>query len=332
MENINSLETTFQVVCTIKEDRFTSTLNPNLAAWLNQANTLQAKMIACGWKRTSVNIREAMSNITREFTKTIPEIPLVCDDYVITPSFEVPVRIYHPKPDTPLPVLIFFHGGGHLCGSVSVYDPLTRRLAQATKHIVVAPEYRLTPECPYPAGIVDSLGVTRRIWQTLDGRGIKYQRKLSIAGDSGGGAISATVSSRAQFDSDLEVSKQILIYPSVDYTLSFPSIQENGTGYFLETGVMLWYFNQYFRHEEDRKVASPLFLEFTENLPKTLVITAQFCPLRDEGIAYAEKVRAAGVNVQHINFEDMIHAFMNFESLVPEACQKLYTVIDKFLN
>lgn len=307
-------------------------LHPQLEDWLKKSNALMAALVAGGFKATPITARDGLAALTREYVKDVPAVSWVQDDYVDTRNYRVPVRIYHPKPDEALPVLVYFHGGGHMAGSVSVYDPICRKLALAARHIVVAPEYRLAPECPYPAGITDALGVVKYLWRTLDDRGLKYQRQLSVGGDSGGGAMTATVTGRAQFDSSLAIRRQVMIYPSLDYTMSTPSIEENATGYLLEKEKVAWYFDSYFQHGEDRKAASPLFWEYTPRLPETLIVTAEFCPLRDEGIAYLEKARAAGVPVRHLHMPDMIHTFINMEDLAPEACRTVYRVIGEFLN
>ncbi len=309
-----------------------STLHPALVTWLKKSNALMEELAANGFKATPVNAREALAGLTRIHVKHIPPVAWVQDDYVDTPDYRVPVRIYHPRPDEALPVLVYFHGGGHMAGSVTVYDPICRKLARATDHIVVAPEYRLAPECPYPAGITDAYGVIKNLWRTLDGRGLKYSPLLSVGGDSGGGAMTATVTGKGQFDAGLSIRKQFMIYPSLDYTMSTPSIEENGKGYLLDRDKIFWYLDSYFQKGEDRKAASPLFWEFTPRLPETLMITAAFCPLRDEGIAYVQKARAAGLVVEHLHFDDMIHAFVNLEELVPDACRKMYETIGAFLQ
>ena len=307
-------------------------LNPALAAWLKTANLAAQHAIAAGFKPTPVNMREILALTTRMNVTNIPHIPVVLDDIVPTGGYPVPVRIYHPSPLEKLPVLVYFHGGGHVSGSVSVYDPICRKLAMATRHVVVSAEYRLAPECAYPAGLEDAIGVVRYVWRVLDDRQLNYRHILSIAGDSGGGALCASVSGKPQFESDVDIKRQVLIYPSVDYTLSMPSVKEFARGFLLEESKIFWYFNNYFQHGEDYREASPLFWKFTKNLPETFVITAGFCPLRDEGKAYAQKVRDAGVYSVELEMEDMIHAFVNMENIVPDACRKLYAEIAAFMQ
>jgi acetyl esterase/lipase len=307
-------------------------VSPELHQWLDQHNRLMAELLAKGFKATPTNAREGLAALTLGLVTERPEIAWVQDDLVAATAYTVPVRIYHPAPEAELPVLIYYHGGGHMAGSVTVYDPICRKLALAARHIVVSVDYRLAPECPCPAGLTDAYQVVKNLWATLDGRKLNYQRRLAIAGDSGGGALCATVAHLAQYDAGVDIQRQTLIYPSLDYTMTSPSVAENGTGYLLQKERIAWYFDNYFQHCENRKSASPLFMEFSAGLPETLVVTAEFCPLRDEGVAYAAKVKAAGPHVEHLHLDDMIHAFMNMEDLAKTACATVYRRIAEFLN
>jgi acetyl esterase/lipase len=289
-------------------------------------------LLETGFKQTPTNTREGLANLTMLLVTDRTEISLVQDDLVNAPDYAIPVRIYHPTPDASIPVLIYYHGGGHMAGSVAVYDPICRKIAHASEHIVVSVDYRLAPECPYPLGVNDAYNVVKNIWATLDGRDLKYQRHLSIAGDSAGGALCATVAHISQHDERIDIRRQVLIYPSLDYTLTSDSIEENAEGYLLVKERIKWYFDNYFQKGENRKSASPLYMEFTNQLPETLVITAEFCPLRNEGIAYVEKVKSTGLYVEHLHFDNMIHAFLNLENLVKDECETVYRRIGKFLN
>ena len=307
-------------------------VSPKLVPWLDNFNQQVAFLINTGFKANATNAREGLANLTKGFVTDIPSIAWVQDEVIVGGEYAVPVRIYHPAPEQALPVIIYYHGGGHMAGSVTVYDPICRKLANATQHIVVSVDYRLAPECPYPAGVNDAYHAAKNVWSALDTRKLNYQRRLAIVGDSGGGALVASVTERAQFDFNLEIDKQVMIYPSLDYTLSSESIKENGTGYLLQTSKVSWYFDNYFQHTENRYQASPLFGAFTADLPKTLMITAEFCPLRDEGLRYCDKAITAGVDVEHLHFDDMIHTFINMEDLVKEECELVYKTIANFLN
>ncbi|WP_025823545.1 alpha/beta hydrolase [Shewanella marina] len=307
-------------------------VSPKLVPWLANFNQQMEQLLASGFKATATNAREGLANLTKGLVTDIPAIAQVQDEVVAGGEYAVPVRIYHPAPEQALPVMIYYHGGGHMAGSVTVYDPICRKLANATQYIVVSVDYRLAPECAYPAGVNDAYHVAKNVWSALDMRQLNYQRRLVVAGDSGGGALVASVTERAQFDASLIIEKQVMIYPSLDYTMSTNGITDNATGYLLQTAKIGWYFDNYFQHAENRYLASPLFGQFTAKLPTTLMITAEFCPLRDEGIIYCDKAQSAGVEVEHLHFDDMIHTFINMEDLVKEECQQVYAAIADFLN
>jgi len=303
-----------------------------LSKWLESVNSMKQQMLESGFKLTPSNARETLDMLTRHFVSTAPVIPIVKDDLVPGQQFQVPVRIYHPQPDKPLPILVFAHGGGHMAGSLSLYDPISRRLARASSHIVVSVDYRLAPECPYPNGVVDLVSVIKGIQPVLSSLDLKFEPRLSIAGDSAGGALCASCAHLLQFDSGINIHRQALIYPSLDYTMSQPSVSAIGEGYLLERDRILWYFNNYFQGFENRRDASPLFMPCSDRLPETLVLTAEYCPLRDEGIAYTERLSNAGIRAEHHQFDGMIHAFLNLEDMVKEHCDMAYQRIGEFLN
>lgn len=307
-------------------------LHPNLKKWLKQYYMVVNKLEAEGFKATPTNAREGLANLTHSLVRSSPTVQWVQDDLVTGEVFDVPVRIYNPSPEESLPVLIYLHGGGHMAGSVTVYDPICRKIAVEARHIVVSPDYRLAPECPYPAGINDALQVVQNIWSVLEARQLRYKRQLSIAGDSAGGAMSATVAHRVQNDQYVQIHRQVLIYPSLDYTMSFDSIDSNGQGYLLHNDKIAWYFSNYLKRKSDRKDISPLFMSISANYPPTLLVSAEFCPLRDENLAYVKKLNKAAIDAKHVHFDTMIHAFLNMEKLVPDECQRLYQKLDSFLN
>lgn len=307
-------------------------LSPELEKWLEGFNELLNELKESGFKQPPTNAREGLANLTYNLVTEKPVVSWIQDDLVEGDGFDVPIRIYNPKPESDLPVLLYFHGGGHMAGSVTVYDPICRKIALATNHIVVSVDYRLAPECPYPAGINDALTVVRNIWKTLDGRDVSCIRQLSIAGDSAGGSMCATVSHMMQHDAEVNIKKQILIYPCLDYTLQSESVSLNGEGYLLHKEKMEWYFDNYFKSGENRRELSPLHMEFSKNLPESLVITAEFCPLRDDGFHYIRKLEDVGVASRHLHFDNMIHAFINMENLAKDQCTEVYRSMADFLK
>lgn len=307
-------------------------LPTKLEKWLDAYYWLVKKLEANGFRQTSTNAREGLATLTSTWIKKSLVVEWVQDELIEGEEFDIPIRLYHPHPQLPLPVLLYFHGGGHMSGSITVYDPICRRLARETNHIVVSLDYRLAPECPYPAGITDALNVARNIWQPLKARKLKHSRRLSIAGDSAGGAICATVAHSFQKSNEVKFERQVLIYPSLDYTMQLDSLNQNREGYLLHKDKIEWFFHNYFQNNEDRRAVSPLHMEFSSALPETLVITAEFCPLRDEGLAYLHKLKEVEVKTDHLHFTNMIHTFLNMEDLVTEECTTAYQKIAGFLN
>jgi len=307
---------------------------PEMRRWLDQLNQLVAEQRAKGVEATPQMARDSLAGLTSTFVTDAPSIARITDGALPANHGRpaIPVRVYDPERD--LPVCLFFHGGGHMAGSVDVYDPIARKLADCSGQLVVSADYRRAPETPFPGGLNDCLEVAQGLWPLLDGLQVRYRKSLSLVGDSGGATFAATVARRLAADPDNRqpVHRQVLIYPSLDYTMSTPAIRSNGEGYLLETTRIQWYFDHYFRNSEDRTAQSPLFMSVPDNMPATLVITAGYCPLRDEGFAYAEKLRQAGINCELHNHESMIHAYLNLENLAREACQQTYAQIGRFLN
>ncbi|MDN3653142.1 alpha/beta hydrolase [Thalassotalea ponticola] len=276
--------------------------------------------------------RQNLNNLSA-LMGTGPDIASIQDKSLAHDNGVINTRIYHPAPEQALPVALHFHGGGHMCGSVELYDPISRRIADTCRVVVIAVDYRLAPEHPYPAGIDDCTLALRHIDQLRSD--IKHNGQVFIIGDSAGGAICTTLALKSLTDSSLTIDKQLLIYPSVDYTMSSPSIDENGQGFLLEKGKIQWYFEQYFQSRDSQQTrfdASPLLNTINKALPPTLVITAGCDPLRDEGVQYAKALAGAGVEVTHHSFDDMIHAYMLLHDLVEHECQQTYQAMSDFIS
>ena len=304
-----------------------------LMDWLIKVRKRQSELEAKGYQINVPSVREALEVMTRMYVTGIPVIDKLQDAHIPGPDGLVPVRIYHPEPARPLPVALFFHGGGHMGGSVGVYDAISRKLALAARRIIVSVEYRLSPEHPYPAGLQDALACTRQVLETLRDLSITHEPKLALIGDSAGAAMSATISHLLQAEPEVILERQVLIYPSLDYTMSRPSMEENGRGYFLELSRIQWMLDAYLKnYKGDRRLMSPLFMEPAARYPQSLVITCGFDPLRDEGFEYVDKLRASGIPTTHLHMSGMIHAYLNLEDLVPAACQRTYAAIGDFLK
>lgn len=330
-------------------------LLPAVANYLKVLNEqLLPAFINTGSVPNAINARDGLANLTHSFVTEAMDMALIVDDIIDcdastnddyeVPAYHVPVRIFYPSlPDasieqtekTSLPVMLYFHGGGGTAGSVSVYHQILCRLAKYTGHIIVAPEYRLAPENPYPCAQNDACTALLGLNKLLARRHISTN-KLVVAGDSHGGALVTNLLRDPRIiESGVinDISAQVLIYPSVDFTMSCPSIEKYANGYLLSQARINWYFDQYFQHGEDRKSKSALFASLDElaHQPPALIINAAIDPLYDEGVAYAAKLSEAGVNTQHMTYDKVIHAYLNMENLNPDICKQTYEAINAFL-
>lgn len=240
-----------------------------------------------------------------------PERMAEVEDRVVPgPGGRIPIRVYTPQVTGPSPVLVYFHGGGWVLGSILTHDATCREIANAAGCTVVSVEYRLAPEHKYPAAVDDAYAATQWVFENADQIGADPHR-VAVGGDSAGGNLAAAVCLMARDRASFLPVLQVLIYPIVNYDLNTPSYRENGEGYFLTRETMEWFWECYLRVEEDGRqpYASPLRAESFAGLPAALVITAEYDPLRDEGEAYAARLRDAGVPVTLTRYEGMIHAF-----------------------
>ena len=304
-------------------------ISPKLSDFIKQVNIAAAEAKASGVLFTPSLVRGNLDKL-EVFIGQGPELAYVKEAVFEAPTHSIPVRVYSPAPNEALPVVLHYHGGGHMCGSIELYDAISRKIAKAGHCIVIAVEYRLAPEHPYPAGINDCQYALEH-YQTVLGK-LKYNQQLMIAGDSAGGAICTTLVSHYINHSTVKIDKQILIYPSVDYSMSSPSIEENGNGFLLEVSKVHWYFDKYFQHNEPRQKVSPLFMPMDANMPETLIFTAGCDPLRDEGLAYGKALTELGVKVEQHSFDGMVHAYMLLDSLVAAECEQTYQKIGEFIR
>lgn len=276
--------------------------------------------------------RAGLAALTKANVSTSEPMAAIINTEVDTGERRIPVRIYRPALTGEPKVVVFIHGGGHLSGSVEVYDPVARHLAMATGNIVVSVDYRLAPENPYPAGLSDAKAVIENVWSLLESQHIPYTRQLTLIGDSGGGAFSTTLAAYFSREQPGFIHRLVLIYPSLDYTLNWPSVQENGIGKLLDESKIRWYFQQYFRNEEDRKQTSPLYLPLSQDFPPTLVVSGGLDPLRDENFAFVARLQAEGIPVQHVHFPGMTHAYLMLEDKVPQEAKATYLAIGDFVK
>lgn len=240
------------------------------------------------------------------------------------PGCDIPLRLYTPVDAAPgpLPVLVYFHGGGWVVGSLDSHDPVCRSLANASGCKVISVDYRLAPEYPWPAAPDDCFAAVQ--WVIANGASIGVDAgRLALGGDSAGGNLTAAVTLRARDAGEPRIAFQLLIYPALDASMGLPSIEENATGYFLEKAAMEWFYGHYLGADADvmHPDISPLHAADLSGLPPAYVVTAEYDPLRDEGRAYADRLKAAGVPVDHENYATMIHGFFGFQASVEVSRQ-----------
>jgi acetyl esterase len=240
------------------------------------------------------------------------------------PAGDIPVRVYRPSGEAPFPALVYFHGGGWVIGDIESHDMVCRALANASGCVVVSVDYRLAPEAKYPAAADDCYAATTYVAAHAAEFGADASR-IAVGGDSAGGNLAAVVSQMARDRSGPELKFQLLIYPVTNYSFDTVSYRDNAEGYLLTLGSMRWFWGHYLANESDgaEVYASPLRATDLSGLPPALVITAEFDPLRDEGEAYGEALRKAGVAVTVHRYDGLIHAFWTMFAIIPEARQAI---------
>jgi acetyl esterase len=235
------------------------------------------------------------------------------------PGGPVPIRIYRPGEGV-LPVVVFCHGGGWVLCNLDTHDDLCRSLANGTGAVVVSVDYRQPPEHPFPAAVDDAYGALQWVAGHADAFGVD-QGRLAIAGDSAGGNLAAAVCLMARHRRGPPIRFQLLIYPVLAHAFDTGSYLNKATGYFLTAEHMRWYWDQYLADPADgqNQYASPLFAEDLGGLPAAHIITGEHDPLRDEGEAYADRLREAGVDVTNVRYGGMFHGFFTLGRVLPAA-------------
>jgi acetyl esterase len=233
-------------------------------------------------------------------------------------SEEIPVRLYRPCEGT-LPLMVWFHGGGWVVGSLDTYDPLCRRLAAASGMLVASVGYRLAPEHRFPAAVQDADAAVRWLHAHAAELG-GDPRRVVVAGDSAGGNLAAVAARHARDAGGPPLAFQLLVYPVTDAAMDTVSHRDNAEGYYLTAADTSWYWAQYLGGADGLQPdASPLRAADLTGLPPALVLTAEFDPLRDEGEAYALALRAAGVPADVRRWDGMIHGFFRWTAALDAA-------------
>jgi acetyl esterase len=235
------------------------------------------------------------------------------------PAGEVPLRIYRPE-DGPRPALVYFHGGGFVIGNLDTHDGTCRALANASGCTVVSVDYRLAPEHRFPAAPEDCYAALRFVAEAGAEIGVDPTR-LAVGGDSAGGNLAAVTALLARERRGPSLRFQLLVYPVTDYRFDTASYRENAEGYFLTQKMMRWFWDHYLERPEhgDDPIASPLRAKDLAGLPPALVLTAGYDPLRDEGEAYAARLREAGVEAELERYPGQFHGFFSMYDVLDDG-------------
>ena len=231
----------------------------------------------------------------------------------------VPARLYLPSAEKNLGLCVFMHGGGWVIGTLDSHDDVCRRLAMQSGHAVLSIDYRMAPEFPFPTPLEDCIAATRWARDNAASLGCDASRMV-VCGDSAGGNLATLVAQH----SGVALKMQLLVYPATDARCITESYRKNGEGYLLTAAAMDWFFGHYLsggKGSADDPLVSPLLASdaVLAKMPPTLVITAEYDPLCDEGEQYAQKLTALGVPTSCVRYHGQIHAFLNYGILLDDG-------------
>jgi acetyl esterase len=272
------------------------------------------------WELPIGEVRQAFRNLwTPAITGDPVSLSRIEDRSVPNSDREIPIRVYRPEGNQPLPVMLYFHGGGYVKGGIEESDAFCRRLARTSGHVVLSVAYRLAPEQPFPAALDDAYAST--MWachHAADMGGASGP--VVVCGESAGGNLAAVTCLLARSDSRVAIRQQVLLQPVLDFTLSFPSMALPSTECLVPRDDLAWYYKTYYGdgNPRDRRV-SPVFADDLSGLPPALIIAAEYDTLRDEAKAYSERLQEAGVPTRYVCYSGMVHGFLQMGGLVGEA-------------
>jgi acetyl esterase len=248
-----------------------------------------------------------------------PEVAHCEDRRVPGPDGDLLVRVYRPEVQGDLPCLVYFHGGGWALCSIETHDATCRKLANGAGCAVVSVDYRLAPEHRFPAAAEDGYAATRWVADHADALGVDRGR-IAVGGDSAGGNLAAVIALMARDRGEPRLCHQLLVYPITDHDFETGSYRDNAAGPLLTRSMMQSFWNFYVP-DGDRSdpYVSPLRADDLSALPPATIVTAEYDPLRDEGEAYAARLREAGVAVTASRYDGMIHGFFGFDEILPAA-------------
>ncbi|NER33758.1 MAG: alpha/beta hydrolase [Oscillatoria sp. SIO1A7] len=275
-------------------------------------------------EREPTEVREEVEQKAADIAPE-PEAVAEIDNRTIPgPVGAIPIRIYRPEGTGPFPILVYFHGGGWVVGSLETVDFICRNLANGADCIVVSVAYRLAPEHKFPAAAEDAYAATK--WAAENAAAIGgSDGKIALAGDSAGGNLAAVVALMARDKGEPSLRYQVLFYPVTHYGFDTQSYEQCAEGYLLSREDMIWFWNCYLASPEngDRPYASPLLAKDLSNLPPALIITAEYDVLRDEGEMYGDRLIVAGVSAKTTRYRGTVHGFLNAAKYIDQGWEAL---------
>lgn len=284
--------------------------------------------------KKSYKLKRQLTNVTHPYIKPLYQI---WDHRVSLKDHDVPVRIFLPPEETAVnKLLLFFHGGGWVTGNIDSYSVICMNMAKQTRHTVISVDYRLAPEYPFPAAPEDCYAVAREIFLDTSLFGVEPEN-ITLIGDSAGGNLAAVVSMMARDRGDFLPSRQILLYPSTgsDHSKNspYPSVMDYGTDFLLTASRINDYMDLYVSSKEDllNPYLAPILAEDLANQPRTLIITAEYDPLRDEGELYGRRLAEAGNQVEVYRMKDALHGFLSLPKRFVHV-KRCYEIINRFLS
>lgn len=301
-------------------------INPELKPFLE---TWDEKWAGLAPDASPKRRREHFEVIAREMRLPTPgDVDTEDERWINSPAGEVRVRIFRHGDGGVQPVLVYMHGGGWAQGSPETHWDITSRIASWCRQTVVSVDYALAPERPFPAAVEQCTAVTEWVAAGADGLGISNNH-VTVGGDSAGGNIAAALAIRFR-GTNIRIQAQLLIYPSVEYTHARPSFRENANGPIIRTANMPATTAAYLPDPKDRTnpLAAPLQAPDHSGLPPAFIAVAEHDPLRDDGIAYAEALRSAGVAVELDRGEGLIHGYLRSMGYCADAESKLRKMCD----
>jgi acetyl esterase len=295
-------------------------LHPQAQAWLD---FLKARDVPPTHTLSVADARRFYRDRRSVTQPAPPDVASVRELSADGPHGAIPLRLYRPigsDAAAELPVLVYYHGGGWVIGDLETHDTLCRELANGAGCAVVAVDYRLGPENRFPAAVDDCIAATRWVRTNATELGVD-PACLAVGGDSAGGNLAAVVTITLRDAGDPPIAFQLLIYPATDMRRNAPSHTSNGQGYVLTSDTITYFHDHYIddaAHDLDWR-ASPLLHPDLSRLPPAFVLTAGFDPLRDEGLAYADALAAAGNPTTYVCFDRQIHGFILMGKVLDEA-------------